>query len=66
MLSAAAASPSRQIPQKSAVMPSQLGKRYTCEHCGGVFLVVKGGEGVLQCHGTPVVQQIAKQLPASD
>jgi hypothetical protein len=47
-------------------MPSQLGKRYTCEQCGGVLLVVKGGEGVLECHGTPVVQQVAKQLPASD
>jgi hypothetical protein len=47
-------------------MPSLLGKRYACEHCDALFLVVKAGEGVLECHGAPVVQQVAKPLPSSD
>ena len=47
-------------------MPNQLGKRYACEECGGVFLVVKQGEGTIECHGQPVMQQEAKELPSSD
>ena len=47
-------------------MPNQLGKRYACEECGGVFLVVKQGEGTIECHGQSVTQQEAKQLPSSD
>jgi desulfoferrodoxin-like iron-binding protein len=47
-------------------MPNQLGKRYTCEACGAVYLVVKQGEGTIECHGQPATQQAAKQLPSSD
>jgi hypothetical protein len=47
-------------------MPNQLGKRYTCEACGAVYLVVKQGEGTIECHDQAVTQQATKQLPSSD
>jgi hypothetical protein len=47
-------------------MPNQLGKRYACEACGAVYLVVKQGAGTIECHGRPATQQAAKQLPSSD
>ena len=47
-------------------MPNQLGKRYTCEACGAVYLVVKQGVGTIECHGQPATQHAAKQLPSSD
>jgi hypothetical protein len=47
-------------------MATQIGKRYECEECGGTYLIVKGGDGTIECHGAPVVQQTAKPLPSSD
>ena len=47
-------------------MSNDLGKRYTCQDCGAVYLVVKAGAGTIECHGRPAGQQAAKQLPSSD
>lgn len=32
-----------------------VGKRYMCQVCGSEFIVTKGGDGQLQCHGQPLV-----------
>ena len=32
-------------------MPNKLGKRYACDVCGAVYLVVKPGAGSIECHG---------------
>lgn len=47
-------------------MSNDLGKRYACADCGGIFLVVKPGAGAIECHGHGAQQQAAKQLPSSD
>jgi hypothetical protein len=47
-------------------MPNELGKRYTCEECGAIYLVVRAGGGGVGCHDHPTVQQAAKRLPSSD
>jgi hypothetical protein len=31
-----------------------------------VYLVVKPGNGTLECHGRPADEQVAKPLPSSD
>ena len=46
--------------------PSELGKRYACDVCGAVYLVVKLGAGSIECHGQSADEQVAKQLPSSD
>jgi hypothetical protein len=43
-----------------------LGKRYVCAHCEAQLLVVKGGEGSLECHGEPMTIEAPKALPSSD
>lgn len=35
-------------------MANIVGKRYTCQVCGSEFIVTKGGDGCLQCHGRPM------------
>ena len=35
-------------------MANIVGKRYTCQVCGSEFIVTKGGDGCLQCHGQPM------------
>jgi hypothetical protein len=45
---------------------NEIGKRYECVECGALYLVVKRGDGTIECHGVPAVQQAAKQLPSSD
>ena len=47
-------------------MPNKLGKRYACDVCGAVYLVVKPGAGSIECHGQSADEQVAKQLPSSD
>jgi hypothetical protein len=47
-------------------MVNQLGKRYVCPHCATQLLVVKPGEGALECHGEPMAVDAPKPLPASD
>lgn len=47
-------------------MPNDLGKRYVCQECGAIYLVVKAGTGTIECHGRPAAQHTAKQLPSSD
>jgi hypothetical protein len=47
-------------------MTNQLGKRYACEDCDTQLMVVKAGDGALTCHGKPMSEVAAKQLPSSD
>jgi hypothetical protein len=47
-------------------MPNQIGKRYVCDECGALYLVVRPGSGTIECHGRPAAVQVAKQLPSSD
>ena len=47
-------------------MSNDLGKRYACDGCGAIYLVIKAGAGTIECHGHPARQQAAKQLPSSD
>ncbi|MBA3030956.1 MAG: desulfoferrodoxin FeS4 iron-binding domain-containing protein [Desulfobacterium sp.] len=35
-------------------MANQIGKKYTCEACGAVYIVTKGGKGQLVCCGKPM------------
>ena len=35
-------------------MTNQIGKRYLCAKCGSEFIVTKGGEGTVTCHGQPM------------
>ena len=49
-----------------SAMPNKLGKRYACDVCGAVYLVVKPGAGSIECHGQSADEQVAKQLPSSD
>jgi len=36
------------------IMANQIGKKYTCEKCGAVYIVTKGGDGKLACCGQPM------------
>ena len=36
-------------------MANEVGKKYTCEKCGGTYIVTKGGKGTLYCCGQPMV-----------
>lgn len=51
-------------------MANIVGKRYFCAVCGSEFIVTKGGEGTLTCHGQPMVikdaQPEAERRPASE
>ena len=47
-------------------MANEIGKRYACPECRGLYLVVKRGDGTIECHGRPAELQAAKQLPSSD
>ncbi|HEY3723319.1 MAG TPA: hypothetical protein VGN59_08150 [Acidimicrobiia bacterium] len=47
-------------------MTNLLGKRYTCDECDAQLMVVKAGDGTLTCHGQPMGEVAAKQLPSSD
>ncbi|MGH3249648.1 MAG: hypothetical protein ACRDOI_26065 [Trebonia sp.] len=44
----------------------QLGKRYTTDTTDVELLCIKAGDHQVTVDGTPVVQQSAKPLPASD
>lgn len=35
-------------------MANEVGKKYTCEKCGAVYIVTKGGKGTLYCCGQPM------------
>lgn len=35
-------------------MANIVGKRYVCTVCGSEFIVTKGGDGQLACHGKPL------------
>jgi hypothetical protein len=35
-------------------MANVIGKRYVCTVCGAEFLVTKGGNGTMSCHGKPM------------
>jgi hypothetical protein len=45
---------------------SEIGKRYSCPECRGLYLVVKRGDGTIECHGHAAELQAAKPLPSSD
>ena len=45
---------------------AELGKRYRCENCGNEVLVVKAGEGGLQCCGRDMVLPDPKPIPSAD
>jgi hypothetical protein len=47
-------------------MTNLLGKRYACDECDAQLMVVKAGDGTLTCHGKPMSEVAAKQLPSSD
>ena len=47
-------------------MANQLGKRYTCPHCGSSALCTKTGEGVIICCDTEMEIQEPRKLPSSD
>jgi hypothetical protein len=47
-------------------MTNLLGKRYACDACDAQLMVVKTGDGTLTCHGKPMSEVAAKQLPSSD
>ena len=38
-------------------MASETGKRYFCGKCASEFIVTKGGEGTLTCHGEPLAKK---------
>ena len=38
-------------------MASETGKRYFCASCGCEFIVTKGGDGTLNCHGEPLTKK---------
>ena len=35
-------------------MANQIGKRYHCSKCGSEFIVTRGGDGTIKCHGLPM------------
>ena len=35
-------------------MANQIGKKYTCEKCGVIYIVTKGGNGKLVCCQQPM------------
>lgn len=35
-------------------MANEVGKRYVCGKCGSEFMVTRGGDGQLVCHGQPM------------
>ena len=47
-------------------MANELGKRYTCASCEAQVLIVKPGDGKLECHDQVMELQQPKPLPASD
>jgi len=38
-------------------MANETGKRYTCTTCGAEYIVTRGGDGTLSCHGKPMEQK---------
>lgn len=48
------------------VMANKLGKRYTCQVCGGVVIVTNAGDGALECCGQAMVLMEARVIPTSD
>jgi len=47
-------------------MANELGKRYACAECRALYLVVKRGDGTIECHGRAAELLAAKPLPSSD
>lgn len=47
-------------------MGNALGKRYVCSECDAQVLIVKTGEGTLECHGKEMELAAPKPLPSSD
>lgn len=47
-------------------MASEMGKRYSCAVCESQVLIVKAGEGDLECHDQPMETVEPKPLPSSD
>jgi len=45
---------------------SEMGKRYHCEKCGAEILVIKGGDGELQCCSQPMSTAEPKAIPSGD
>jgi desulfoferrodoxin-like iron-binding protein len=42
----------RSVPEETAV--KKAGAKYSCSICGGTVVVLKVGEGELQCHDQPM------------
>jgi desulfoferrodoxin-like iron-binding protein len=40
------------VPEKTAA--KKAGAKYSCSVCGGTVVVLKVGEGQLQCHDQPM------------
>ena len=38
-------------------MANETGKRYYCATCGAEFIVTKGGDGTIACHGEPLTKK---------
>ena len=38
-------------------LANETGKRYYCGTCGSEFIVTKGGDGTVSCHGEPLVKK---------
>ena len=34
-------------------MANETGKRYSCSGCGAQFVVIRGGDGTIECCGKP-------------
>ena len=47
-------------------MANALGKRYVCSECQAQVLIVKTGEGTLECHEKEMELLAPKPLPSSD
>ncbi len=45
---------SRALPREESPV-NQVGKRYFCQVCGSEFIVTRGGDGRLECHGQPML-----------
>lgn len=47
-------------------MATEMGKRYYCTECDAQVLIVKAGEGELECHDQAMELVEPKPLPSSD
>jgi len=45
------------LRQEMVPLANETGKRYFCSKCGAEFIVTKGGEGTIACHGQPLTKK---------